>query len=359
MCSLGGAKELLVTDTVDEKIVRSENFNSYFDKNTGFFARWGKNKKDDPEYSPFGNEILDIEVSTICSRACPWCYKSNGTYKGKNMSFETFKVILDKMPPTLTQVAFGIGDIDSNPNLWKMMEYCRKSNVIPNITINGERMTSDLYDKLVELCGAVAVSKYDKDTCYNAVKELSDKGMKQVNIHSLLSKETFMDCYTTLLDKVIDSRLAGLNAVVFLWLKPKGKRNHLNQLDSMKRFKDLIGTAMETGGKFGFDSCSAPAFLKAVEGDKNFETYKTMSESCESFGLFSGYINVDGKYFPCSFAEGVGEWSEGLDVLNCNDFVKDIWNHPLLDKYRKRSLAEIDCNGCRKCLIYDLGIKNS
>uniref|UniRef100_A0A6M3KY95 Putative radical SAM superfamily protein n=1 Tax=viral metagenome TaxID=1070528 RepID=A0A6M3KY95_9ZZZZ len=345
---------LKISDTLVKKCARSKDYNFDFNKNTGFFARWGRTLKDDPEFAP-SPEILDIEVSTICHQACPFCYKSNTT-NGKNMTFDTFKIVLDKMPKTLTQIAIGIGSIDANPDLFKMMDYSRSKGIIPNVTINGERMTGALYDRLAQTCGAVAVSLYDKDTCYNAVKELTDRGMKQVNIHALLSKETYMKCYETLLSRIIDPRLAGLNAVVFLWLKPKGERNQLHQVESMKRFQDLIETAMEVGGSFGFDSCSAPMFLRAVKDNPNFEQYKVMAESCESFGLFSGYINTDARYFPCSFAEGVGEWQEGIDVLTCNDFVKDIWNHPLLDKYRKRSLAEIDCNGCRKCLIYDLEI---
>ena len=48
------------------KRFKSPNYNFVFNMEDGFFARWGKNKEDDPEYSEFGNEILDIEVSTIC-----------------------------------------------------------------------------------------------------------------------------------------------------------------------------------------------------------------------------------------------------------------------------------------------------
>jgi len=320
----------------------------------GFFARWGKNKEDDPEYSPFGPEILDIEISTICSRACSWCYKSNKA-QGRYMSFANFKKMFDKFPKHLTQIALGIGDIDGNPDLWFIMDYCRANGVIPNLTINGERMTGDLYTRLANTCGAIAVSKYDKDICYDAVKELSDRGMTQVNIHSLLSKETYLNCYTTLLDKIIDPRLAGLNAVVFLWLKPKGERNRLNQLDSMKRFRDLIETAMETGSRFGFDSCTAPTFLKAVEDNPNFETYKTMSEPCEST-LFSYYINVDCIGFPCSFSESTEEY-KGVDVVGCEDFIRDIWNAEETKKFRTRVMSNKDCNGCRMCPVYDLGLR--
>jgi len=241
------------------KCFKSPDYNFVFNVETGFFARWGKTKDDDPEFSPFGPEIMDIEISTICSRGCQWCYKSN-EYKGKNMSFETFKAIFDTFPKHLTQIAFGIGDIDGNPDLWKIMSYCRENGVIPNITINGERMTTELYNRLADVCGAVAVSLYDKDTCYNAIKELTDRGV-QTNIHTLLSKETYTNCYEVLFDRTTDARLKDLNALVFLWLKPKGERNSFNQVN-IKALKNLVDTAFKVGVKFGFDSCTAPMFLK-------------------------------------------------------------------------------------------------
>lgn len=331
------------------KTFKSPNYNFVFDTKSGFFARWGKTKEDDPEFSPFGPEIMDIEISTICSRGCSWCYKSND-YIGKNMSFETFKDIFDTFPKHLTQIAFGIGDIDGNPDLWKIMRYCRENQVIPNITINGERMTSELYNRLADVCGAVAVSLYNKNICYDAVKELTDRGI-QTNIHALLSKETYDNCYTTLLDRKTDKRLVDLNAVVFLWLKPKGERNVLHPART-KKLKELVDKALETGGKFGFDSCTAPMFMEAVKDRSEFEQYKTMAESCESC-LFSGYISTEGLYFPCSFAEGVGEWATGIPVTAYKDF-NDVWHHPLVEKFRKQSIATVDCNDCRRCLVYDL-----
>jgi len=346
-----------IIETRKNKIIKSKKMNCIFDKENGFTIIWGETFDDDPEYSPFGPLLLDIEISSICSRACEFCYKSNGTYKGKNMLFETFKILFDKFPKeTLTQIAFGIGDIDANPDLWKIMEYCRENGVIPNITINGERMTSKYYDKLVGLCGAVAVSLYDKDTCYNAVKELTDRGLKQVNIHSLLAQQTYSQCLEVLSDRETEERLNALNAIVYLWLKPKGINNHFHQVGK-GQFENLVNKAIASNTNFGFDSCSAPMFLEITKSRKEYERLKIVVESCESFGIFSGYINVEGAYFPCSFAEGVGEWESGLDVLNCKDFLEDIWFHPLVNKYRRKSIAKTDENGCRKCLIYNLALK--
>jgi hypothetical protein len=71
-----------------------------------------------------------------------------------------------------------------------IFKFCRENKVIPNVTINGEDLTDEKANCLSELCGAVAVSLYDYDTCYNAVKKLTDLGMKQINIHCLVAKET-------------------------------------------------------------------------------------------------------------------------------------------------------------------------
>ena len=132
------------------KRIRSKYYNHNFDTETGLSIRWGKTmaNEDDPILSPIGPEIADIEISTVCNgigktmdarKPCPWCYKSN-TGCGSNMSFDTFKSIFHKLPKNLTQIAFGIGDIDGNPDLWRIMEYCRSNSynsVVPNITVNG------------------------------------------------------------------------------------------------------------------------------------------------------------------------------------------------------------------------------
>ena len=139
----------------DFKSYFSEDYNFVFNKKTGFFARWGKTKEDNPPYSKIGPEILDIEVGTSCQglgKSCPWCYKGN-TPEGEYMSLETFKKILHKFPRSLCQAALGIGDISGNPDLFEIMDYCRNNeynSIIPNITINGFNLKDEYAEKLVK-----------------------------------------------------------------------------------------------------------------------------------------------------------------------------------------------------------------
>ena len=97
--------------------------------------------------------------------------------------------------------------------------------------------------------------------------------------------------------------------------------------------------ASEKNIPIGFDSCSCHKFLKAIEKYPNIESLAMVAEPCES-GLFSAYFNVDGKFFPCSFAEGTKGWEEGLDV-------EDFWGNSKTVEWREKLIA---CG--RECPIY-------
>ena len=143
--------EYELLETPIYKGVRSKLYNYNFSKVSGQFIRWGKTQedKDDPIIAPLP-EIADIEISTICNgigtcmdnrRPCSWCYKSN-TGQGKNMSLETLKKILDLLTYNgkcnfTNQVAYGLGDLDSHPQLFEILEETRARGIIPNITTNG------------------------------------------------------------------------------------------------------------------------------------------------------------------------------------------------------------------------------
>lgn len=282
------------------------------------------------------------------------CYKSNLPTNKKNMSFETFKTIFDKMTKNkfLTQIAFGVDShCTSNPDVWKIMEYTRSHGVIPNVTV--AQIDDETADKLAKYCGAVAVSVYDdKDVAYDSIKKLTDRGMNQVNIHRLLSKETFVQTIDVIDDIKTDPRLAKLNAIVFLSLKQKGRGIHFNKVDDMQ-FLGLIKHALENKINFGFDSCTAPKFVKTAKILGIYDKVEAMIEPCES-SLFSSYINVDGEFYPCSFSEKSQNWETGIDVVGCNDFINDVWNNARVQEFRKNLINDLDCNQCRHCPIYDV-----
>jgi len=357
--------KLLFTETPTTKHVRSENYSFDFSKESGFFARWGKTKEniDDPKFAP-SLELADIEITTICQGVtnhgkgpspCRFCYKSN-TPKGINMSLDTFKQLFDKIAKSrlLCQIALGAdSNATSNPDLFSMMEYSRLNGVIPNITV--AEITDETADKLVKLAGAVAVSRYaDKNVCYDSVKRLTDRGLLQTNIHILVSRESYDWVMETLQDRLTDPRLSKLKAIVLLSLKKRGRGIGFNTLEPEK-FRNIINFALKNNISIGLDSCSARRFLDVVKDSPHFQEFLTCVEPCESV-CFSGFFDVNARFFPCSFTPGYDGWDDGLDVLYCDDFVKDVWNNPKTISFREKLLdtENKNCYGCRECVLFDI-----
>lgn len=346
-----------ILENKDAKIVKSKGYNYMFRKSDGFFMRWGKTKEDDALLSPFGPEIMDIEITTKCRGIsalgpCKFCYKSN-TANGINMSFDTFKTILDKLPKVLCQIAFGSdAQAESNPDLWQMMTYARSKDIIPNITV--AEITTETADKLASLCGAVAVSYYDLATMTSSVSKLKyscDKLNRkmQINVHALIAEETFDKTMDLLKLRVAgtDSAVNEVNAFVLLSLKKKGRGKSLNRL-SQSKFKEIVDYAMENNIPVGFDSCGAFKFLSAVKDHKDYAKFEQLAEPCEST-CFSMYINAEGKFFPCSFTEEEDGW-EGIDMTKINSFIDDVWYNDKVKEYRDKIIS---CrNNCQNCFHF-------
>jgi len=343
------------------KVLQSKDYNYVFNSHTGFFARWGATKDEDPTWSPFGPEIADVEITTSCrgpklsngtNRLCSFCYKSN-TPNGKYMSFETFKSILDKFPHqvisgkktwNLTQIAFGVdAECKTNPDVWKIFSYCKDNGIIPNLTV--ATIDDEVAKNISRYCGACAVSRYsDKNVCYDSIELLTHKyGMKQVNIHQLVSQSTLPDIWETLEDIQTDTRLSNLNAIVFLSLKQKG-RGVSQEPISQDQYTKIVQYCLEKGIRFGSDSCGAGKLLNSLNKEQ-YDRILPMVEPCEAGGKFSFYCDVDGNYFPCSFMAGEnGDWENGINMLNVKDFIKEVWTAPITINFRNQVEA------CNKCL---------
>jgi len=345
------------------KRFRSENYNQDFNDETGYHEYWGSTKEINPSWCEHGPSILDIEISSgYCKASCKFCYKSNGNMHNSvdNMSLELFKSILDKTnKEILTQIAFGLCDIDSNPDMWRIFEYCRSEGIVPNYTCNGLGITEEIAQKTKQYCGAVAVSIVNKEQSFNAIKMFTDAGMTQCNIHFMLSQETMPQAFEIMDAMVTDPRLANMNAIVFLQYKPKGNGiGHFSPVADVESYQQIVDYARARKISIGFDSCSAPLYLKTLLQyyPKQYAEQSPYVDPCES-GCFSFYCNYKGEFFPCSFAEGEGEWQEGLNIANYDQLV-DLWKDPKIEKWRQnliKSSAGCKCaakKDCRNCMLF-------
>jgi len=334
------------------KSFRSTEYNYDFRYNDGKMISWGKSLVDDPGRAPVPN-ILDMEISTICRHNCPFCYKSNNP-NGKNMSFDTFKRILDVQSKGLTQIALGSDYTGmANPDVLKMMDYAREHNVIPNITVG--YVSDETADEFAKRVGAIAISVYeDKNKAYDSVKRMTDRGIKQTNIHFMIAEETYDRCMEVLNDITTDERLKSLNAIVLLSLKTKGRGIGYHPL-SQDKLDNLCKFATEHKIGLGFDSCSSLKAIRALG-----ESVKESVIPCEA-SRESSYINVEGYYYPCSFMEkeynNAMDWTKGINVLECNstaEYLEKVWNNQKTLDFKDILDSTCNCNeyNCRTCLMF-------
>lgn len=347
-----------VKNTGNMKFVKSDNYNYVFNKKTGMFMRWGKNMKDDPIMAP-SPEIADIEISSGggCKGGCSYCYKRNNEPSPLiNMTLEQYKIILDKINPfnTLTQVALGIEDVSTNPEFWEIMAYTRSKEIMPNYTTNGFEVDEEIARKTASICGAVAVSWHKKDVAINAINHFIDAGMEQVNIHFVLAKETVEEAHRVI--DIIAREKIKIRAIVFLGYKHKNPSSPLTYGVDIDDYRNIASHCKEVGIGFGFDSCSAGNYMKSVEGTED-EKMTVFAEPCESTRM-SIYLNAKGEAYPCSFCEETKGWETGIDVINCKDFMNDVWYGIRFGEFRDKLIkSSKGCNckyntTCFSCPVY-------
>lgn len=397
-------KDFTIIENNGFKVIHGPQYNFVFNKSNGYMQRFGETKADDIVYSPIGPEILDIEISTSvhdtstvppnrlvkdggCKGMCPFCYKNNGSNPTYNMTLEEFKIVFHKIANTvirdnrtmkmleisdieeftdpkysfpdysrfnlspLTQIAFGIMNIDTNPDFFKMAEYCKSFGVAANFTMHGlDDISEDTAKYIANTFGACAVSVYDKDKSYDTIKKLTDAGMKQVNIHQIVYKDNIERVWEVIKDIKTDSRLSDMNALVLLSLKQKGRGENLEPLDTFE-YDKIVKHVIENKMSIGFDSCFCNRFVDSARRQNILtEEIVNMSEPCESFGLFSSYISAHGVYFPCSFMEkACKDWMEGFDMFKIDNFLDDVWFSKKLSKWREKSLK-----ANRSCLCFNV-----
>lgn len=339
-------------------VCEDHHYNCFFSKLTGLNVRFGKEVDEDPICCELGPEILDLEISVggcppvSGSSNCKYCYKNNTNRAPENMSFETFQKIIATFPINLSQIAFGITGLKTNPDLPKMLVYCREVGIVPNLTTVGADMDDEILDALCKHCGAVAVSCYTgaKELCYKTIKQIHNYAKSKynrnmsVNMHIVVSKDTMYHVRDVLRD-IADKKVDGLKSVVLLRIKPCGRAKHMECAVTTDMYKELVTFCLSNNVSFGFDSCSATPVMEVLK-ELGKEELCGCCEPCESSKL-SSYINVKGEYWSCSFAERT-DFIKPINVLDYNS-VTDWWNS---DEVKKVRFCKNPA--CASCSIYNL-----
>ena len=331
------------------KYDKKNKFISWFNPNTGFYARTGiidENGKDtgvDPFMTSFP-ELIDVGImqTCVCAKHCNVdCYQKAIDRTGENMSLENFKRILEECKGKTYQFALGgAGDPDTHENFEEILRLCKEYGIVPNFTTSGIAMTKEKAEICKKFCGAVAISMHHAPYTYKAIQLLLDAGVK-TNIHYVLGQNSIEDATRRLKDNDFPN---GINAVVFLLYKPVGLGKNENVLRNDDPRVEEFFKVIDSGDfdfKIGFDSCTIPGLLNHTK-NINPDSFDT----CEG-GRWSMYITADMKALPCSFDNQDLRWAYDIS----NDTIQNAWDSEVFEDFRNHFRNSCpNCKRRRECM---------
>jgi MoaA/NifB/PqqE/SkfB family radical SAM enzyme len=288
----------------------------------------------DPQFTEFPT-LLDIGIMGHCPNKCPFCYQDH--IHEEHMKLEDYKNIIDQIKHETNQVALGgRGDPNLHPNFKEIIEYTVNNNVVANYTTSGLNLTESQIE-ISKMCGAVAVSAYDKSFTFDALNKLIDANII-TNIHMIGCRSNY--------EKIIDL-LSGnnpwknqfdikrLNAIILLLFKQSGAGIHMDEKltpDQIKKIGALIFDSDIDEPLIGTDTCFINHFMKQ---DIIPEDMECMVDFCEA-SRFSAYISSTMMFLPCSFSKG-----EGISLKEKT--IRKAWNSDLFKKYRTSIIKNKNC----------------
>ncbi len=327
-------------------------YNFYGNTRTGLTLRWGETMEGNPRCAPWP-ELADISVSNYCTKGCDFCYRGS-TENGSFMSLENYEYVLDCLSSPkygrVFQVALGGGEPLEHPCFLDMLKATAQRGIVANFTTNGELIDHAMADALAGLAGAAALSVSRMADFKREKAILLIRAGIKVNIHFVLDSESVADAID-LLEGKYNRLLGGINGVIFLTYKPRGRApaERCLRLEDEHFIRFVQGIApSRCAVPIGFDACFVPVLMNRTTVDPDY------IDSCEC-GFFSVYIDENMNVSPCSFAS-----DDRFTFSLLNRSMDEIWNGGF-EAYRREitenKCADIRCANaahCRgKCSYFD------
>lgn len=329
----------------DEKVkkrIHCKQYNFWGDSETGLTLRWGETPHKNPPLAPWP-ELADISISNYCTKGCDFCYRDSDS-NGAFLSLEDYCTILDQLTHpefgAIFQVALGGGEPLEHPDFFKIIDATAERGIVANFTTNGIHMTEEIAQKLKGKIGAIALSASSVEGIDRSCLDTMIKAGIRTNIHFLLSNESIKTAIE-ILKGTYNDLLVGINGLIFLTYKPRGRAEVKNCLQENQEYYEFLSLIKmnKCSASVGFDACFIPPLLRYANINEDYV------DSCEC-GFFSVYIDENMVVKPCSFSNN-DKYSYSLQS---NSF-QTIWEK-MLSSYRKDILGDpctADCSHKGEC----------
>jgi radical SAM protein with 4Fe4S-binding SPASM domain len=297
-----------------------------------------------------------IEPTSLCNLRCRMCVREKEGVPIGSMSFEEFKIILDKLKGLYKVGISGQGELFLNKDIFKMINYANKRGKLVHVVSNGMLINDEIIQKICEVdIGEIAVSidstkkeKYEKirvrsnfnqvtGNIKNLVEELNKKKKKTiVSIATII----FKDNINEIPDFVLLAKKLGVKKIAFQTLQTK--ENYVKDYD-----KEMRNQTVENDVDWLRDKIEEGKEIAKREGiTLIFDEIKRPGCIWPWRGI---YINWKGDVTVCC---KVFDYKNPLLGNLLKQDLNEIWNGPNYQRYReflkKRKVPFESCKGCNE-----------
>ncbi len=310
-----------------------------------------------PIHNPFQPWTLDIEPTVACNLRCVMCHsdKIREQRQVKNMSFEDFSKIINKIPTLLRVTIQGMGEPLLAPDFLKMVSYANQRDIAVTTTLNANFINEEIARKVVESGLSRIYISLDGSTkeTYERIRRGGNFERTLEGIRNLINARKkkgnpFIDLWMVGVDENIRElpMMVGLASglgVDSLTLQPDvtfwGKEEFRKKIKEKTLSKQRGEVAKIIG----------EAQIKAKEKGLNFvyvrKTKFTSQKPCV-WPWQAGFISTDGRMVPCCLLADPEIINFG-NVLNTP--FKEIWNGEKMKNLRKSLKEKKFRDYCRDC----------
>ena len=310
-----------------------------------------------PIHNPFLPWSLDIEPTVACNLRCIMCPsdKIREQRKVRNMSFESFKKVIDSIPTLMKVTVQGLGEPLLAPDFFNMVNYANQKDIAVTTTINATFIDEKIAKKVVEsglsriyisLDGATKET-YEKIRRGANFERTLDGIRRLVNTRKLRGKP-FIDLWMLwigeniyelprMLDLAIELGVDSLTIQpdMTFWGR-KELRESIKGISLSKQSRDVAEVIKETQNN---------AKKKGFNFVYDRKTKFTAKKPCV-WPWQAGFISTDGRIVPCCLLGNPETYNLG-NILETP--YKEIWNGEKMKRLRKTLKEGKLYQFCRDC----------
>ncbi len=313
---------------------------------------------------------VHFSITEKCSVRCQHCYIDAGKQTPGELDVESLRRALDILSEMkVFHIAFAGGDAMERPELFELAQYARSRSIIPNFTVSGFNMNTEVARKM-RIFGQVNVSIDGVGEKYGALRpqrmfKIADKAVDLLveagvptGINCLVSRSTFEGIEE--LFKYAKAKKA--NHISFLRFKPAGraKRFYEREKITYQQTIDFLPLLRRLTAKYKLNIKTDCSFMPMIcYHCPSLESFETVtSYGCEAGNVLMG-MRSDGQVTACSFLNNTPDISifdlqSALQSGNCFEKIRN-WTKTAVEPCKSCKYLNICKGGCHSVAEYITG----